>query len=69
MEVKSRVPGTVQELKVKVGDQVSKMDVLLILEAMKMEQKIPSPDDGEVTEIMVEEGDRVRAGQVLLVVE
>ncbi len=69
MEIKARVPGMVEALKVKVGDEVKKMDVLLVLEAMKMQQNIPSPVDGEVTEINVEEGDRVKAGQVLLVVE
>lgn len=69
MEIKSRVPGTVDDIKVNVGDQVKKMDVLLVLEAMKMEQKIPAPVDGEVVEIMVEKGDRVRAGQVMLVIE
>lgn len=69
MEVKSRVPGVVQELKVKVGDQVNKMDVLMVLEAMKMMQNIPSPATGEVTEINVEVGDRVKAGQVMFVIE
>ncbi len=69
MEIKSRVPGMVQEVKVKVGDQVKKMDVLLVLEAMKMMQSILSPLEGEVTEINVEVGDRVKAGQVMVVVE
>ena len=69
MEIKSRVPGVVQEVKVKVGDEVNKMDVLLVLEAMKMIQNVPSPVAGEVTEINVEVGDRVKAGQVMVVVE
>ncbi len=69
MEVKSRVPGMVQEVKVKVGDQVNKMDVLLVLEAMKMMQNIPAPVAGEVTEVNVDAGDRVKAGQVMVVIE
>ena len=69
MEIKSRVPGVVQEVRVKVGDEVSKMDVLLVLEAMKMMQNVPTPVAGEVTEINVEVGDRVKAGQVMVVID
>ena len=69
MEIKTRVPGTVEKLNVKVGDQVKMKDELLTLEAMKMMQKIISPVEGEVTEVNVEEGDRVRAGAILMVIE
>lgn len=69
MEIKTRVPGTVEKLNVKVGDQVKAKDELLVLEAMKMMQKILSPVDGEVIELNVEEGGRVRAGSVLMVIE
>ena len=69
MEIKARVPGMVQKINVKVGDQVKKMDVVAVLEAMKIEQNIPSPTDGEVTEINVEEGDRIQSGKVLMVIE
>ena len=69
MEIKTRVPGTVEKLNVKVGDQVKMKDELLTLEAMKMMQKIISPIEGEVTELNVEEGDRVRAGAILMVIE
>lgn len=69
MEIKTRVPGMVEQLKVKVGDQVKVKDTVVVMEAMKMEQSILSPVDGEVTEILVEEGDRVRAGAVLMVIE
>ena len=69
MEIKSRVPGLVQEIKVNVGDEVNKMDVLMVLEAMKMQQNVLAPAAGEVTEINVETGDRVKAGQVLMVIE
>ena len=46
MEIKTRVPGTVEKLNVKVGDQVKMKDELLTLEAMKMMQKIISPVEG-----------------------
>lgn len=69
MEIKTRVPGTVEEIFVKEGDQVKAKDILLTMEAMKMIQKILCPIDGEVVEIKVEKDDRVRAGEVLIVVE
>lgn len=69
MEIKTRVPGMIQNLNVKVGDQVKTKDVVAVMEAMKMEQNILSPVDGEVTDIAVEVGDRVRAGAVLMTIE
>ena len=69
MEIKTRVPGLIQAVKVKVGDQVKVKDPVVIMEAMKMEQSILSPVDGEVVDVKVEEGARVRAGAVLVVVE
>ena len=69
MEIKTRVPGMIESVKVKVGDQVKAKDPIAVMEAMKMEQTIPSPVDGEVVEVRVEAGDRVRAGAVLAVVE
>lgn len=69
MEIKTRVPGVVEEIMVKEGDQVSAKDVLVKIEAMKMEQSILTPIDGEVTEVRVEKGDHIKAGQVLVVIE
>ena len=40
MEIKARVPGKIDEIKVKVGDEVKKGDVVLIMEAMKMKQPL-----------------------------
>ena len=69
MEVKARMPGKVDEIKVKVGDTVKKGDVLLVVEAMKMKTPVPSPQDGSVKELKVEAGGRVSAGEVMAVVE
>jgi len=69
MEIKSRVPGVVETINFKVGDEVKKGDVVLTLEAMKMVQKVLAPVDGELTEINVEAEDHVKAGQVLAVIE
>lgn len=69
MEIKTRVPGMIVEIKVNEGDHVEVKDILLVMEAMKMEQPIPSPVAGEVVEVRVQKGDRVRSGEVLAVVE
>ncbi len=69
MEIKTRVPGNVAAIKVKVGDQVTVKQELAVMEAMKMLTRFPCPIDGEVTEICVEEGQRVPAGTVLMIVE
>ncbi|MBM6724720.1 biotin/lipoyl-containing protein [Pseudoflavonifractor phocaeensis] len=69
MEIKTRVPGMIVDVKVNEGDHVDVKDVLMVMEAMKMEQPIPSPVAGEVVELRVQKGDRVRSGDVLAVVE
>ena len=69
MEVKSKMPGKVDSVKVKVGDQVKKGDVIVVLEAMKMKTPLPTPQEGVVKELPVAVGDRVNAGQLLFVVE
>ncbi len=60
------MPGTVVELHVKQGQRVREGQVLMVLEAMKMEHKITSPKAGEVTMVNYEQGDRVEMGSVLV---
>jgi len=48
------------------GDKVSKGDLLLILEAMKMEHRITAPMDGIISELHVATGDQVENGQLLV---
>ena len=67
--VSAQIAGRVLSIKVKVGDTVAKGDVLLLLEAMKMENEIKSPIDGIVKDVPVAEGARVSEGQTLVVVE
>jgi biotin carboxyl carrier protein len=64
--VKSPLPGTILSLKVSVGQEVKKGDVLMIMEAMKMENEIESDLDGKVTAIKVKENDSVLEGDVLI---
>ena len=63
--VKSPMPGTVIEVNKAVGDAVAAGEVILILEAMKMEIPVVAPQDGTVASIDVAVGDAIEAGMVL----
>ena len=67
--ISSPMPGKVVALKVSQGDKVKKGDVLLIIEAMKMENEIRAPRDGIVKEVFVSEGSPVSTGQPLLTLD
>ena len=62
------LPGAVHRVTVSVGAEVAAGDVLMVLEAMKMEHAIRAPLDGRVAEVLVGDGDQVDAGEVLVVV-
>ena len=64
--IDSPMPGTILDIKVKPGDVVAEGQVLVILEAMKMENEIMSPGAGTVDTIQVTKGAAVNAGDVLL---
>ena len=66
--VKSPLPGIINDVKVAVGDKVKNGQVLLILEAMKMENEITAEQDGVVSSIAVNKGDTVMEGTVLLTI-
>ena len=53
----------------KQGDTVASGDVLLLLEAMKMENEVKAPMDGTIKEVMVTDGQRVSEGETLIVIE
>jgi propionyl-CoA carboxylase alpha chain len=63
------MPGLVTQVCVAVGDVVAKGDVLIVLEAMKMEQPIRAPHGGRVAELRAAAGQQVEAGVVLAVIE
>ena len=63
--VKAPLTGTVTTVNVKAGDAVKKGQVLMILEAMKMENEILSPCDGRITSVSVTPGTAVEAGTAL----
>jgi biotin carboxyl carrier protein len=66
--VEAPMPGTILDIKVSEGDTVANGDVLLILEAMKMENEIMSPAAGKVVSINVNKGASVNSGDVLIVI-
>ena len=65
--VNSPLPGVVLEVKVKDGDKVTKGQVIMVLEAMKMENAIEAPCDGTIT-VKAQKGDSVLEGAPLAVI-
>jgi len=63
------MPGNVLATHVAEGDTVSEGQLLLILEAMKMEHRITAPINGTVTQLLVAEGDQVANGEMLVLLE
>ena len=62
----SRMPGAVLAVNVKPGQAVKRGDVLVVLEAMKMENEIMAPNDGTVGTVNVAKGQSVQSGATLL---
>ena len=67
--IKTPLPGVIIDVKVNVGDTVTKGQTVVVLEAMKMENNINADRDGKVTAIQVARGDTVADGAVLIVLE
>ena len=65
---KAPLPGTITSINVKVGDTVAVGDVVIVLEAMKMQNNIEAEYAGTVTAITVNQGDSVMEGAVLLTI-
>lgn len=67
--VKAPIAGNVTQVKVAVGDTVATNQVVLVMEAMKMETNISSPAAGRVASVACKPGDSVKPGQVLIELE
>lgn len=67
--VVSPIQGTVLDVKVKVGDQVKKGQVVCIVEAMKLENEVVSTFEGTVSEVLVSKGNQVASKAGLIVVK
>jgi biotin carboxyl carrier protein len=66
ISVKAPMPGNIIKVNAKVGDSVKKGDVLIVLEAMKMENDICAPEDGTVASIEVAQGATVETDALLI---
>jgi biotin carboxyl carrier protein len=64
--IKSQMPGKIVRILVKPGESVKKGQALLVMEAMKMENEIRSPQEGVIREVRVTEGQAVETGAELL---
>lgn len=67
-KVQAPMPGTILDIKVAVGDTVSRGQTVVILEAMKMENDIVASCDGKITSILVSKGDTVNSDDVLVTI-
>jgi biotin carboxyl carrier protein len=61
--------GTIVKVHVKAGAAVKAGDPICVLEAMKMENEVTTPNAGEVVDLRVQPGDTVAAGQVIAIVK
>ena len=66
VKVNAPMPGKVLSVKAAVGQAVKKGDVLLLIEAMKLENEVNAPFDGEVVEVLVNKGQNVTNQQLLV---
>ena len=66
LEVLAPIQGTVLDVLVKEGQKVKRGDVLLLIEAMKLENEVNAPCDGEVVEVLVEKGKAVTNNELLV---
>jgi len=64
--IKAPIPGSIIEVKVKPGEAVKRGQVLVLLEAMKMQNEIMAPRDAVVEEVYVSQGQSVNTGDALL---
>ncbi len=66
--IKAPLPGTITDIRVELGQQVNAGDVVLVLEAMKMQNNIEAEATGKIVSILVKPGDTVMEGSVLLTI-
>ncbi len=64
--IKAALPGNVLKINVNTDDMIEEGDVIMVIEAMKMETEIKSPKSGKVDSVEVSVGDQIKTGQVLV---
>lgn len=65
VKVTAPMPGTILKIVANIGDSLKRGDVILVLEAMKMENEIVAPSDGVLVSVNVDRGASVNAGDLL----
>jgi glutaconyl-CoA/methylmalonyl-CoA decarboxylase subunit gamma len=65
-EIRAIIPGVISDITVRKGQMIKEGQVVVILEAMKMQNSVEAETDGKVAEILVSIGDRVAKGQLIL---
>jgi len=63
------MPGNINDIRVKAGERVEAGDILVVLEAMKMENEITADSSGTVQEVRVTKGQKVSGGDVLVIIK
>ena len=66
--MKSPLPGSVVDVKITVGQKVKRGEVVMLIEAMKMENEISAPKDGTIVSVMVSKGSKVEDGTPIYVI-
>jgi len=66
--VEAPMPGLILRIEKNVGDTIQEGDLIMVMEAMKMENEIHAPASGRITEILVKQGDQLKAGELLAVI-
>ena len=67
--IKAVIPGVIERIDTAIGKKVRQGDTLMILEAMKMHNRIKAPLDGTIKAVRVASGEKVTKGQILLEIE
>ncbi|MFO7637089.1 MAG: biotin/lipoyl-containing protein [Clostridia bacterium] len=65
VKITAPMPGTIMSIKKKTGESVAKGEIIMVLEAMKMENEITAPQDGTISSINVSASAAVESGQLL----
>lgn len=68
-EIKAPMPGMILNVNIKKGEKVKEGEILVILEAMKMENAIESPNDGIIKSIHIKNGETVEKGELMIELE
>ena len=69
LEIRPPMPGRVVKVRVAAGDRVKRGQTLMVLEAMKMQNEIPAPEDAVVRSVSVREGESIPGDRVIAVLE